>query len=81
MCEGGCSAWRGAEPCIMPIPPGPLGPEGWLVGPGGGPDEAPLIRLMAPAMPTPPGVCVVVPVGVVTVMRLLSLGSKLHSMR
>ena len=65
MCEGGCSAWRGAEPCIMPIPPGPLGPEGWL----------------APAMPTPPGVCVVVPVGVVTVMRLLSLGSKLHSMR
>ncbi len=39
------------------------------------------MRLMAPAMPTPPGVCVVVPVGVVTVMRLLSLGSKLHSMR
>lgn len=74
MCEGGCSACRGAEPCIMPIPPGPLGP-------GGGPDEAPLMRLMAPAMPTPPGVCVVVPVGVVTVMRLLSLGSKLHSMR
>jgi hypothetical protein len=32
-------------------------------------------------MPTPPGVCVVVPVGVVTVMRLLSLGSRLHSMR
>jgi hypothetical protein len=44
-------------------------------------DTPPLILLIAPAIPTPPGVCVVVPVGVVTVIRLLSLGSRLHSMR
>lgn len=55
-------------PVLAPMPPLPA-------------VEPPLILLIAPAMPTPPGVCVVVPVGVVTVIRLLSLGSRLHSMR
>ncbi len=83
ICGGGWYACRGPEPLHHAHTR--QGLEGRRTAKKGGRWAAGTCcahAVMAPAIADArQGSCVVVPVGVVTVMRLLSLGSRLHSMR